>query len=118
MYAAQPDRLHDLTIGLMSTWPSTGASSVIATDTTCAKLDGPQTEARLVILCEKNAVGRYLVAKCKYSSKHSGVLDMAAACLALLLSLFSGWFGLLPSFIANRSLLALTADDETPLVCD
>ncbi|KAK2189176.1 hypothetical protein NP493_114g06066 [Ridgeia piscesae] len=58
---AIPDRLHDLTIGLMSTWPSTGASSVIATDTTCATLDGPQTEARLVILCEKNAVGRYLV---------------------------------------------------------
>ena len=55
------ERLHNLTIGLMSTWPSTGASSVIATDTTCATVDGTHPEARLIIQCEKNAVGRYLV---------------------------------------------------------
>ena len=45
----------------MSTWPSTGASSVIAMDSTCATVDGPHPEARLIIQCEKFAVGRYLV---------------------------------------------------------
>ena len=97
-------------IGLMSTWPSTGASSVITTDATCATLDGPQTEARLIIQCEKNAVGRYLVVqiaavnsvltlcevevfvypytKCKYNSNVSGALDMMAARLALLVFIF------------------------------
>ena len=45
----------------MDTWPTTGGSSLVAMDTICATLDGPLTEARYIIQCEKKAVGRYLV---------------------------------------------------------
>ena len=45
----------------MNTWPTTNVSSVIAMDAICATLDGPQHEARVVIQCEENARGRYLV---------------------------------------------------------
>ena len=55
------DRLHDLRVGLVDTWPTTGGSSVIALDATCATLVGPQPEARVIIQCEENAIGRYLV---------------------------------------------------------
>ena len=124
----------------MSTWPSTGASSVIAMDSTCVTVDGPHPEARLIIQCEKNAVGRYLViqiaavkstltlcevevflyqdTKCKYSSDLSGVLDMVAALLALLFFIFLVVYKVFWSRISNRSLLALTAVDETQLMCD
>ncbi|KAK2175503.1 hypothetical protein NP493_728g01041 [Ridgeia piscesae] len=44
----------------MDTWP-TGGSSLVALDAICATLDGPHPEARLIIQCEKNATGRYLV---------------------------------------------------------
>ena len=40
---------------------STKVPSVIAMDAICATLDGPQPEARVVIECEDNARGRYLV---------------------------------------------------------
>ncbi|KAK2171487.1 hypothetical protein NP493_1061g00038 [Ridgeia piscesae] len=55
------ERLHDLRVGLMNTWPTTGGSSLVVMDTICATLDGPRTEARYMTQCEKNAVGRYLV---------------------------------------------------------
>lgn len=45
----------------MDTWPSTVGSSNVAMDAICATLDGPHPEARLIIQCEKNAEGRYLV---------------------------------------------------------
>ena len=56
-----PERLHDLQVGLMDTWPTTGGSTLVAMDTICATLDGPRTEARYITQCEKKAVGRYLV---------------------------------------------------------
>ena len=55
------ERLHDLRVGLMDTWPATGGSSLVVMDTICASLDGPCTEARYMTQCEKKAVGRYLV---------------------------------------------------------
>ncbi|KAI0242703.1 hypothetical protein LSAT2_011778 [Lamellibrachia satsuma] len=55
------DRLHDLRVGLVNTWPTTGESSVIALDAICATLDGPHPQARVIIQCEENAIGRYLV---------------------------------------------------------
>ena len=54
------ERLHDLRVGLMDSWPVIG-STVVAMDAICATLDGPRTEARYITQCEKNAVGRYLV---------------------------------------------------------
>ena len=44
----------------MDTWPVNG-STLVAMDAICATLDGPRTEARYTIQCEKKAVGRYLV---------------------------------------------------------
>ena len=44
----------------MDTWPVNG-STLVVMDTICATLDGPRTEARYIIQCEKKAVGRYLV---------------------------------------------------------
>ena len=61
MFSDCSERLHTFTIGLMATWPPTGAPSLIATDSTCATVDGSHPEARLIIQCENNAVGRYLV---------------------------------------------------------
>lgn len=55
------ERLHDLRVGLIDNWPTTGASSLVAMEAICATLDGAHPEARLMIQCEKNAVGRYLV---------------------------------------------------------
>ena len=45
----------------MDTWPPTDRSSAIAMDAICATLDGPHKERLLVIECEKNATGWYLV---------------------------------------------------------
>ena len=45
----------------MDTWPTTGLSSAIAMDAICATIKGTHPERLLVIECEKNAVGRYLV---------------------------------------------------------
>ena len=45
----------------MDTWPTKDRTSVIAMDTICATLDGPQPEARVITQCEENAIGRYLV---------------------------------------------------------
>ena len=45
----------------MDTWPTTDWSSAIAMGAICATIDGPLPERRLVIECEKNAIGRYLV---------------------------------------------------------
>ena len=56
-----PERLHDIRVGLKDTWPTTNGSSAVAMDTICGTRDGPQTEARVVIECNGNAVGRYLV---------------------------------------------------------
>ena len=55
------DRLHDLRVGLVDTWPTTDRTSVIAMNAICAILDGPQPDRRVVIQCEENARGRYLV---------------------------------------------------------
>ena len=44
----------------MDTWP-TGKYSLLVLDAICATRDGPHPEARLIIPCEKNATGRYLV---------------------------------------------------------
>ena len=46
---------------MMDTWPTTDRSSAIAMDAICATIDGPLPERRLVIECEKNVIGRYLV---------------------------------------------------------
>ena len=51
----------------MDTWPTAG-SSLVAMDAICATLDGPHPEARLIIQCEKNATGRYLVIQIDGSS--------------------------------------------------
>ena len=45
----------------MDTWPTKDRTSVIAVDTICATLDGPQPEARVITQCKENARGRYLV---------------------------------------------------------
>ena len=45
---------------MMDTWP-TGNNSLLVMDAICATRDGPHPEARLIIQCEKNAIGRYLV---------------------------------------------------------
>ena len=44
----------------MDTWPVNGATLVVM-DSICATLDGPRTEARYIIQCEKKALRRYLV---------------------------------------------------------
>ncbi|KAK2178256.1 hypothetical protein NP493_551g03036 [Ridgeia piscesae] len=54
------ERLRDLRVGMMDTWP-TGKYSLLVLDAICATRDGPHPEARLIIPCEKNATGRYLV---------------------------------------------------------
>ncbi|KAK2174249.1 hypothetical protein NP493_816g02032 [Ridgeia piscesae] len=56
-----PNQLHDLLLGLKDTWPTNNGSSLVAMDAMCGTLVGPQRSARLMIQCEKNAVGRYLV---------------------------------------------------------
>ena len=48
-------------MGLVDTWPTKDRTSVIAMDTICATLDGPQPEARVIIQCNENARGQYLV---------------------------------------------------------
>ena len=58
--SACPERLHDLRVGLMDTWPVNG-STPVAMDAICATLDGPRNESRYITQCEKNALGRYLV---------------------------------------------------------
>ena len=45
----------------MDSWPTPESSSLANMDTICATLDGPRPQARLIIQCEKNATGRYLV---------------------------------------------------------
>ena len=45
----------------MDTWPTTDRSSAIVMDTICATINGTHPERLLVIECEKNAIGRYLV---------------------------------------------------------
>ena len=45
----------------MNTWPVTGASTAFAVDAICATLPGVHSQSELVVRCEKNAVGRYLV---------------------------------------------------------
>ncbi|KAI0208018.1 hypothetical protein LSAT2_007353 [Lamellibrachia satsuma] len=55
------ERLHDIRVGLKDTWPTTNGSSAVAMDTICGTRDGPHPEARVVIECNGNAVGRYLV---------------------------------------------------------
>ena len=56
-----PEQLHDILVGLKDTWPTTNGSSAVAMDTICGTRDGPQTEARVVIECDENAIRRYLV---------------------------------------------------------
>ncbi|KAK2174250.1 hypothetical protein NP493_816g02034 [Ridgeia piscesae] len=56
-----PSQLHDLLLGLKDTWPTNKGSTLVAMDAMCGTLVGPQRDARLMIQCEKNAVGRYLV---------------------------------------------------------
>ena len=45
----------------MNTWPVTGASTAFAMDAICATLPGVHPQRLVVVRCEKNAVGRYLV---------------------------------------------------------
>ena len=48
-------------MGMKDTWPTNKGSSLVAMDAMCATLDGLQRDARLMIQCEKNTVGWYLV---------------------------------------------------------
>ncbi|KAI0208017.1 hypothetical protein LSAT2_007352, partial [Lamellibrachia satsuma] len=54
-------RLRDIRVGLKDSWPTANGSSAVAMDTICGTRDGPHPEARVVIECNGNAVGRYLV---------------------------------------------------------
>ena len=45
----------------MNTWPVTGASTAFAMDAICSTLPGVHPQRLVVVWCERNAVGRYLI---------------------------------------------------------
>ena len=55
-----PERLHDLRVGMMNAWPASSLSTVNM-DAICGTLKGPYLAARVVVECDRNTVGRYLV---------------------------------------------------------
>ena len=60
-FSGVPDRLHDLRVGLRSTWPAEDETSLISFDKQCAVLSGIHAQASVDIACEDGATGRYLV---------------------------------------------------------
>ena len=56
-----PDRLHDLRVGLRTTWPAEGKTNLISFNKQCAVLRGKQPQRRVDITCDDGATGSYLV---------------------------------------------------------
>ncbi|KAI0231977.1 hypothetical protein LSAT2_017688 [Lamellibrachia satsuma] len=104
-------RLHDLRVGLVDTWPTKDRASVIAMDTICATLDGPQPDRRVVIQCEENARGRCLAT----TADDEDTLVKSSTCRLYPSSVSSGlgaqqWFQTVPRSSGYKALRNTTVD--------
>ena len=54
------DRLHDLRVGFVNEWPSSGQITLNNVNAICATLNGTLSHRLVVIQCHPNATGRIL----------------------------------------------------------